>query len=133
VLTGIAPITPPSVRHPWRYGVLAGYWLILFVVTHLPKSPWPGWAPEPRDTSLHFIAYLLLGGIGWWALAFGRRALAWRAVEWFAVVAVYAACDEILQMVCNRFCSVADLVADLAGATLAIGTVELFRRVRGRD
>ena len=133
MLTGVAPITPPSARRPWLHGVLAVYWLILFIVTHLPKSPWPGWAPAPKDTSLHFAAYLLLGGIGWAALASGRRPVRWRAVEWFAVVAVYAACDEILQMVCNRFCSVADLVADLLGATLAIGCVELVRRVRGRD
>ena len=63
------------------------------------------------DKVLHFLAY---GGL---ALLLGI----WRGPErWmssFAIIAVYAVVDELLQIPVGRSCEVADGVADWLGAT----------------
>jgi hypothetical protein len=46
-------------------------------------------------------------------------------MEWFTVVVVYAACDELLQALCNRYCSVLDFGADALGAAVAIAVIEV--------
>ncbi len=104
------------------------YWIALFAATHFPKPRWPGWAYEPSDKTMHFVAYFFLAGLGW--LALSRLSRKVRIAEWFAVLAAYAAIDEVLQALCNRWCSVLDFAADLVGAALALAAIEAVRRWR---
>jgi len=109
-------------RRLWQF-----YWVLLFGLTHAPQPGWPSWAPEPSDKTMHLVAYFLLAGAGWLVLTSGAGRSQWQPTEWFGVVAVYGACDEVTQPIFGRNCSVLDWTADGAGAILAIGAIEVLR------
>ncbi len=119
---------PVGFHQRWLRRLWLGYWVIMFALTHWPKPKWPRWAYQPSDKGMHLVAYFLLGVIGWLALSArpGRRP--WRPVEWFAVLVVYGAFDEVSQSLVRRYCSSLDLLADAVGAAAAIAFVELCRR-----
>lgn len=97
--------------------LLAGYWIALFVGTHIPLGKLP--VPEGSDKVMHFGAYfglqflLLL----WLALRAPLTRVRWTAA--IGMVFVFGIVDEVLQPYVNRHADVNDCIADWCGAILA--------------
>lgn len=107
----------------------AAYAIVLVYATHHPRPDnlLPGISSR-SDKLLHVSAYGVLGGLAMTTLlAWGRapRAAAgpgWRAIRpWFAMLAVFAACDEVTQPFFRRVADPLDWGSDCLG--LAIGMV----------
>jgi len=98
--------------------VLVIYWPALFVLTHIPV-PRVVQEADVSDKSLHFLAYLTLTFLIWFAVS-GDKKVKWRrAAPWMVlfVIIVYGILDEWLQnYVAGRSCDVRDFFTDLAGA-----------------
>ncbi len=98
--------------------VLVLYWPALFVLAHIP-IPHVVQEADVSDKSLHFLAYLILTFLIWFAVR-GDRKVKWRrAAPWLVlfVIVVYGILDEWLQSyVAGRSCDVRDFFTDLAGA-----------------
>jgi hypothetical protein len=95
------------------------YWPAFFILAHIPV---PGLVRKAgvSDKGLHFLAYLTLVFLLWFAIS-GDKKVNWRraGVWWvFFVVIGYGIVDELLQGVVGRNCAVRDMAANLAG-TLA--------------
>ena len=95
------------------------YWPGVFILAHIP-IPQLVYKAQVSDKSLHFLAYLVLVFLLWFAISPNKK-VNWRktAVWWVLfVVAWYGVVDEVLQGYVGRNCDVTDFLADLAG-TLA--------------
>jgi VanZ family protein len=98
---------------------LAVYWIALFVATHVPRLEPPLSLPH-GDKWLHATAFAgltLLLALAWSL----RRPFAWRS--WLAVLAllaVYAALDEITQSLVGRNTDAADWLADVVGIVVGL-------------
>jgi VanZ family protein len=99
--------------------VLAVYWLIIFVGTHLPPildvSP-----SRINDKVKHFGAFFVLGGL----MCYVTNSKKW--FRRFATIGMlgmaYAAIDELTQLlVAGRYADKYDFLADSAGVWTAIG------------
>ena len=113
---------------PWV--ALGTYWPMIFVATHLPRPP--HMQVFGRDVTLHFMAYLFLTLLFWWA-RHHRLKPHWLSRNVYSVIAiimVYAAADEYLQIFVNRHADVIDWVADVAGCLTALVILTLLRRCR---
>jgi VanZ family protein len=98
------------------------YWPTIFILAHIPIPNLVRKA-EVSDKGLHFITYLLLVFLLWFAISPDskvnwRRAAAW----WILLVTVwYGVIDELLQgVVAGRSCDVMDFFADLAGVVTGL-------------
>jgi len=104
------------------------YWPLIFVLAHVPV---PQLVREAgvSDKIIHFIAYLSLVFLLWFAISPDRK-VSWRraAVWWVLLVTVwYGVVDEVLQsFVAGRSCDVRDFFADLAGVTTGLILFALF-------
>jgi VanZ family protein len=107
---------------------LALYWPGMFVATHIPQVPrWVGQVPF-SDKTLHFVAYLFLVFLLWFAINPYKK-VSWRkAVPCWILFAVvwYGVIDEWLQMYVGRNADVWDFVADLAGAVAGLVVLTFF-------
>lgn len=121
-----------STTYRWVCRAWVLYWLALFAVMHTKQVGVPKWMPQGSDKTLHYACYFVLGWLGWWVLSAPGRNRPWRAEHWLGLVAVYAASDEVLQAVCNRFCSTGDFVADIVGAMTAVAAIEILRAILPR-
>jgi VanZ family protein len=96
---------------------LVSYWLTLFILTHIP-IPQLVREADVSDKSLHFLAYLILAFLLWFAISPDKKVnWRWPAV-WrvLFVIVVYALVDEWLQgYVRGRSRDAMDIVANLAG------------------
>jgi VanZ family protein len=97
--------------------LLVFYWLSFFILAHIPV---PGLVREAgvSDKGLHFLAYLILVFLLWFAVSPDQK-VGWRkAVVWWVLIVVtgYGAVDELLQGFTGRNCDVMDIVANIAGA-----------------
>ncbi|MFZ0034975.1 MAG: VanZ family protein [Sedimentisphaerales bacterium] len=95
------------------------YWPGLFILAHIP-IPQLVYKAQVSDKSLHFLAYLILTFLLWFAISPNKK-VNWRkaSVWWILLVVVwYGVVDEVLQGYVGRNCDVKDFFADLAG-TLA--------------
>lgn len=103
--------------------LLASFWLSVFIATHLPKVPRA--LGRVSDKTLHFVAFAILGYLLSWVL-FGRtKSFANHALTVIAIIAVYAAVDELLQIPVGRVCDFQDWVADMIGAAVGLGLFHL--------
>jgi len=97
--------------------LLALYWPTLFVFAHIPV-PQVVQEAEVSDKSLHFLAYLILVYLLWFAFRPGQK-VDWRSIgPWciLAALALYGVLDEWSQsFVAGRSCDVQDFVADMGG------------------
>ena len=114
---------------------LGGYWLLIFIGTHLPPTTLVlPYEEHNFDKVYHFTAYAILAGLlaTAWQLSSGvltARHLRW---TWIAVV-VYGALDEITQIPVGRDCDFWDWVADAIGAACGLlAFVWLRRRLTAR-
>jgi VanZ family protein len=115
--------------------MLGGYWLALFVGTHIPHPPQLFVSFNAFDKVLHFGAYAGLAfliSLSWWL----RRAFAWR--QWLAVWALTAAFgifDEVTQIPVGRNCELFDWFADvtgsLSGLALFLAVLALWQHKAG--
>jgi VanZ family protein len=99
--------------------ILTGaYWVVLFVLTHLPRSRLPH-GPS-NDKLNHFLAYLvlafLIGATLWQAFPARRR---WIPLLVVAAAMAYGAFDEFTQIAVGRDCELNDWLADVSGAAFA--------------
>jgi VanZ family protein len=95
------------------------YWPGVFILAHIP-IPQVVYKAHVSDKSIHFLAYLILVFLLWFAISPEKR-VNWRkaAVWWVLFVVVwYGVVDEVLQSYVGRTCDIKDFLADLAG-TLA--------------
>jgi VanZ family protein len=93
------------------------YWPALFVISHIP-IPYLVRQAHVSDKSLHFVAYLILAFLLWFAFNPDRRVNWQKAAVWWVllVIAVYGIVDELLQgCISGRSCDTADYIADLVG------------------
>lgn len=119
----------------WRRASLAAliiYWLTLAVATHVPKAP--EIPLEQGDKLAHVVAYgvlTLLAAICWSAWRSSLRKLDFLAL--IAVLAFYAALDEITQTPFGRQADFNDWLADMVGVACGIGAYAVVSRLsRGR-
>jgi len=103
----------------WLAWVLGVYWVALFVATHIPKPPELP-AVDHGDKYLHLFAYALLGLLLSLTLAARRPFSLPVSGQAFGVLLLYAAADELLQIPVGRSCELGDLLADAAGALVAV-------------
>jgi VanZ family protein len=110
------PIGPnPRTAKLWQI-VLAGYWLLLFAATHVPRSV--ATVPGGRvDDMAHFLTYAVLAGLLaiTWQQSAGRLTIRHLRWAWIALAA-YAAFDELTQIPVGRTASWSDWLADVLGA-----------------
>jgi len=93
------------------------YWPIIFILAHIPIPPLVRKAGV-SDKIVHFVAYLVLVFLLWFAISPGRKVNWRRAAAWWIllVTVCYGVIDELLQgVVVGRSCDVMDFLADLAG------------------
>lgn len=115
-------------RRKWMILALALYWPALFVLAHIPI---PSVVREANmsDKGLHFLVYAILTFLLWSVVGSDSKVNWLRRGSWLVLAAVilYGLCDEGLQhFVSNRSPDARDLVADLAGALVALGILSVF-------
>ncbi len=95
---------------------LAVYWPAFFILAHIPV---PGLVRRAgvSDKGLHFLAYLILAFLLWFAVSPDKKVIWRKFIVWcvFFVVTVYGAVDELIQGYVGRNCDVMDIVANIAG------------------
>jgi VanZ family protein len=93
------------------------YWPAIFIFAHI-RIPQLVYKAHVSDKSLHFLAYLILVFLLWFAVSPNRK-VNWRkaAVWWvLSVLISYGVVDELLQRCVGRSCDIMDFLASLAGA-----------------
>ena len=104
-------------RRVWT-PVLVVYWVVLFILTHIPRVPQPPDILIPPDYVLHFAAYAILAFLCAAAWSW-RRSLSLRDLLALVVLlSVYGAADELTQIPVGRDASLGDWIADVAGAVV---------------
>ncbi len=107
--------------------LLIFYWLSFFILAHIPEPDLVSKAGV-SDKGLHFLAYLILVFLLWFAVSPDQK-VGWRkAVVWgvFIVLTGYGAVDELLQGFTGRNCDVMDIVANIAGVFTGLILLSVF-------
>ncbi len=99
-------------------------WIMAFVATHIPGSAFP--RPLPSDKLLHFVGYLVLGGLLLATAAAYDTRPARRAILVACALVLYASVDEFTQTFVNRNAALTDWIADVAGAITAVIVLEII-------
>lgn len=117
-----------SRQHLGSWWLWIGYWVGLFVVTHVPLGGKGPTVVPFADKLVHFGLYFVLVALGGRHLfATGRgRSLA-LLLTWAVVYAAYGAVDEWLQQFVGRTMSAGDWLADLTGVAAATVVLTLRR------
>lgn len=105
-----------SLRQKITAALLVIYWIILFFLAHRPIPQWL-YDAHVSDKSIHFIAYLLLVFLLWFAIRPDAKVNWCKGVVWWVVfvMALYSAVDEVTQGYVGRQCDFADFLANIAG------------------
>jgi VanZ family protein len=108
--------------------LLALYWPTLFVFAHIP-IPQVVREAEVSDKGLHFLAYLILVYLLWFAVR-GEEKVSWRGIgPWciLAALGLYGVLDEWSQsFVAGRSCDVQDFFADMGGTLTGLVLFSVF-------
>lgn len=116
-----------SLRHKLTLILLFIYWPVIFTLSHIPV---PGLVREAgvSDKTLHFLVYLLLTFLFWFAVSPERKVNYRRVSLWwvFLVMAGYAIIDEVLQGYVGRNADMLDFVADVAGILAGLIMLTIF-------
>ena len=97
--------------------LLLPYWVAIFILAHIP-IPKLVYKAQVSDKTIHFLAYLILVFLFWFAMNPGKKVNWCKASVWWAllIMAGYGAIDELLQGYVGRSCDAMDFAADLIGA-----------------
>ena len=93
------------------------YWPIIFILAHIP-IPQLVRKAGVSDKIIHFVAYLVLVFLLWFAISPDRKVNWRRASAWWIllVTVFYGVIDELLQgVIASRSCDAMDFLADLVG------------------
>jgi VanZ family protein len=106
---------------------LACYWPALFVLAHIPI---PQLVREAgvSDKSLHFLAYLILVFLLWFATSPDKK-VNWRKTgPWWIllIIVLYGIVDEISQGYVGRSSDILDFLSNLTGALTGLVLFTLF-------
>jgi VanZ family protein len=106
---------------------LSVYWPAIFIATHIPVPSWVGQAGM-GDKTLHFLSYLGLITLVWFAVSPYEKVNWFRAKVWIilAVIVWYGAIDEWLQGFVGRQPEVKDFYADIGAALLGLTIMSIF-------
>lgn len=129
------PSSPGLLKHFHRY-LWPGWWVLMFVATHLPKPPGLPVEIHGGDKVIHFLLYFVLTMLGGQALIAARRVRGFSTLlAWAGVYLLYAAVDEWLQKLefVNRTPSIHDWLADVVGVIAATLILSTFRIDSGKD
>jgi len=103
------------------------YWPTIFVLTHIPIPELVRRA-SVSDKTLHFVAYIILAFLLWFAVSPGKKANWRKAAVWLIVLvsALYSLVDEWYQGVVGRNADVMDFAANFAGALTGLILLSIF-------
>lgn len=115
-------------RNAARIG-LVFYWPVIFALTHSPRVVEWVRPAGVSDKTAHFVVYLVLGMLLWYAAAGYEKARPGAGAFWCAaaVLVGYSGLDEWLQGFVGRTVALADFVANVAGVAGAMFVVSIFR------
>lgn len=115
-------------RRKFVLAALMLYWPAIFILTHIPYLP--KWFVQTQlgDKTPHFLAYLGLVFLWWFAISPHKK------VDWFGVrvwltiaaMAIYGTLDEWLQGHVGRNPDVLDFAADMAGVITGLLLLTVF-------
>src|SRR4030042_2153286 len=103
------------------------YWPGVFILAHIP-IPRLVYKAGVSDKGLHFIAYLILVFLLWFAISPNRKVNWRKAAAWLVLIVVvwYGVFDEVLQGYVGRTCDIRDFFADLAGTVAGLVLFTFF-------
>jgi VanZ family protein len=115
----------------WSRIALPIYWIALAAATHYPTVRIPG-GVSYSDKIIHFAAFGVLAYLLWHALARARPLTS--APTWITALVLisYSAVDEYAQRFVGRHSEYADWIANIAGITCVLATLEIRRRIRAQ-
>ena len=108
----------------------AAYWVIIFVMTHLPPSDLP--RVRVSDKTAHFVSYGLLSAGLFVSLSLTGLRASRAAIIVLLIAMGYGAFDEWSQQFVRRTSELDDWLADISGAMVAVGVLWLARVVIAR-
>jgi VanZ family protein len=116
-----------------RRVVLAGYWTLMYFLTHWPGVDRfrirPDWPFPDFDRFVHFTLYAGWAVLWWWVLAAGRRRVTRAAMVWLAAgAAVYAMFDEMTQAIVGRHPDPIDFAFDMLGVLSVLTVLSYWQR-----
>ncbi len=107
--------------------VLAAYWFLLFVGTHIPRSQMP--SVSYSDKLLHFGAFAGLAFLLAWAFSKRESPTLGQRLGALIVAVVYGAADEISQIPVGRSADINDWLADSFGAIFGLIVYVIAKRL----
>ena len=119
---------PLSRRQKLIILLLLIYWPFIFILAHIP-IPQLVRKAGVSDKIIHFVAYLVLVFLLWFAINPDRKVTWRRAVAWWVllVMVCYGVIDELLQgVIAGRSCDAMDFLADLAGVLTGLVLFAFF-------
>ena len=124
---------PLTGRQRWWLGVLlAVYWVVMFVATHVPGSQLDA-LPAGSDKWAHLVGYFGLGLLLGMSVAAKRELTPGGIAVLVAILCVYAAVDELSQIpIPGRSADQNDFTLDVVGLLLGIVLSESSLAVAGR-
>ncbi len=104
------------------------YWPVIFIATHWPAIPYWMRRAQVSDKSAHFIAYLALVSLWWFAISPDRKVNWRRAPVWWTLLIMvwYGVIDEWLQGYVGRSTDASDFLANLMGTTAGLVLLSLL-------
>jgi len=106
------------------------YWPTIFILTHIPPASVPCWVVRMHvsDKAIHYLAYLVLVVLLWFAISPGRKVNWRKAAAWWVlfVVVWYGVFDEWLQSYVGRNPDVRDFLANLTGTLTGLVLLSIF-------
>lgn len=108
---------------------LSFYWIVIFVLTHIPVPQQILRNIYASDKTLHFFAYFVLVFLLWFAINPNMKVNWRKATVWWVlfVVVWYGVIDEWLQGYVGRNADLKDFFADLAGSVCGLILLTFFR------
>jgi hypothetical protein len=98
------------------------YWPAIFIATHIPDPGKIVGNAQMSDKTMHFLAYLALVSIAWFAVSPFEKVNWKKSKVWIILAAIvwYGAFDEWLQKFVGRQPEMLDFITDIAAAFTAL-------------